>query len=367
MNINDTASLSFLDKCLQEILKQHPKDLHHLQFIVPSQRVGKHLLHSLVEQKKTMFFSPKIQTIPRLLTDLSQLTIEKNHLKLLLFLYEIHCKIEAEKSYTLDQFLPFGELLLGDFNLIDQYGIDIKALFRDLKNYQELEGFLDSEWSFATASGQGEERPVWSFGQQEFSNFWDKLPHYYLKFQEKQEKEALFTQGLLTRKVADNISEYVQAIDAGQHFFFIGLNALSVSEQKIIHYLEKIGKATSFYNIDEYFLDQEAGSFFKKNKNNQTYSFVENLIQTETKHIEIIASTTQVQQAVEVGKILENIQFLPGKKAVLLGQESLVPLLLHYLPETVEVNISTGLPLQVSRAYTLVLKIFEINPYKDLS
>ena len=45
----------------------------------------------------------------------------KNHLKLLLFLYEIHCEIEAEKSYILDQFLPFGELLLADFNLIDQY------------------------------------------------------------------------------------------------------------------------------------------------------------------------------------------------------------------------------------------------------
>src|SRR6185369_5702634 len=92
------------------------------------------------------------------LSPLSKLT----QVELVFHFYEVYKTIEEEPE-TFEQFFTWAPQLLADFNEVDNYIINAKNLFRDLRNIKEQEIDIES-WSFNTDS--------LSQGQLRLNEFW---------------------------------------------------------------------------------------------------------------------------------------------------------------------------------------------------
>ena len=49
--------------------------------------------------------------------------------ELLFELYTIHCEIEKDNARSADDFFPVGEMIMSDFEEIDQHLVDAEVLF----------------------------------------------------------------------------------------------------------------------------------------------------------------------------------------------------------------------------------------------
>ena len=121
-------------------------------------------------------------------------------------------------------FVPWGTMLLQDFNEIDRYGVDAQQLYTYLQNLQEV-----SHWALE------EEKTELV---QNYLSFWEQLPGIYKAFSAKMLDKDMGHQGLLYKKAAEHLQDYLKE-DPNKKLFFIGFNALNTSESKIIQEVVK--------------------------------------------------------------------------------------------------------------------------------
>jgi len=342
---------TFLSEKTSEIFNIHAQHLDEITVIIPNKRAAVYIQRYLGGLSKKPIFAPEMITINEWI---SQNTPEKilNQHELLFILFDVHQKIQ-QKDEDFNEFLKWGKTLLADFDEIDRYMVSPAAIFADLRNIKEIE-----YWSFND--------PELSTGQSNYLLFWNQINSYYTLLNETLDARGETYQGKAYQRMAEQIAtkELSQ-----KHYYFLGFNALSASEEQIMHYLLKEKRATFETDVDQsYFLnsEHEAGHFYRKLCERwQMKPKTENHFNAHPKNISIIESAQQTGQAKIAGKlILELIESGANlnSTAIVLADESLLIPLSQSLPLSLETaNITMGYPLKYSHLKSMIDLIFDLQ------
>ncbi|MFD1551583.1 hypothetical protein DNU06_03240 [Putridiphycobacter roseus] len=342
---------SFLEETTLDIYQRHAQEIDQIAIIIPNKRAAVYIQQYLSKQIKQPFFAPKIITINEWVdAETSERIL--NQTELLFVFYNVYVNYEKAKSESFDEFLKWATIILNDFDEIDRYRIAPHEIFRDLQNIKEID-----EWSFDTEELHS--------GQIDFMNLWDKLPKYYQHLSEQLKEMNATYQGKAYQQFAQKC-ELIKPTSF-KHYYFIGFNAFSQSEQDIISALKKQEVGTIYFDVDQHYVnnkEHEAGHFYRKLRPIFADKIpVPNHINGTAKTIEIVETAQQVAQAKYAGHILKDLTPEEiNKTAIVLADESLLIPLSRSLPATIEkANITMGYPLKYSHLKSLVDMIFDLQ------
>lgn len=342
---------TFLSEKSAEIFSTHSDHLDEISVIIPNKRASVYIQSHLADLAKKPFFSPEIITINEWISQQTEHKILNQH-ELVFLLFEIHQKIQ-EKAEDFNEFLKWGKTLLSDFDEIDRYMVQPNHIFGDLRNIKEIE-----HWSFNDED--------LTDGQEKYLLFWNQINLYYDELNKALDLRGETYQGKAYKHFAQNIS----TLNLTQkHYYFLGFNALSASEEKIIYHLLKEKRATFYSDIDQFYYmnaEHEAGYFYRKLCDRwQMKPEAGNHFNTTPKQIHVIESAQQTGQTKIAGKLLSNfpdIKMNLNSTAIVLADESLLIPLSQELPESLkEANMTMGYPLKYSHLKSLVDLIFDLQ------
>jgi CRISPR/Cas system-associated exonuclease Cas4 (RecB family) len=172
-----------------------------------------------------------------------------------------------------------------------------------------------------------------------------------------------------------------------ERFAFIGFNALSKCEKRLLQYMQQNCHTEFYWDYDQYYTDnkfQEAGMFIRENlslfKQEEGIS-CNNLRNINS--INVLSTSSNVAQCQCVVDILESIAAKSGgvldkDTAVVLTDENLLMPLLYALPEKFKVkrgvkgervvekpvvNVTMGYPLRNTLVYSFVERLLELQKH----
>ena len=329
-------------------------------FVFPNRRTGLFFQKYLSEVSPKPLFSPTILTINDLFVQLSgKQTADR--ISMLFKLYKIYL-YHSGSTETFDEFLYWGEMLLNDFDDVDKYMADARMLFTNVTDLREIE----NDFSFLSPEQIAAIRTFWSSfypkgdspNQTEFLAVWKTLYTLYNEFRETLAAENKGYEGMIFREVVEQLEQNTCRDLPYEKIVFVGLNALSVAEERFLIQLQKRGIADFYWDY---------ASPKVKDRNNKASYFVErNLRQfpsqlvleqdsevtSETK-IDVIGIPSGIGQAKHVYNILNDLckegdmdaeEAL--RTAVILPNEHLLIPVLNAIPEQIKrINVTMGYPL----------------------
>ena len=345
---------TFLGKIAQRILSEHPTDTDRVLVVFNNHRSEMFLNRGFKEissRESRTFFLPQTITIDDLVERLSRLHVIDNEF-LLFELYNVHVEIggEERKYRSFEDFISFGDLMISDFSEIDRYCVDAQSLFVNLGDLKMLD-----EWDV--------EDPNMTPFQQQYLQFYRSLYTYYDRFRKRLIERGEAYSGMAYRLVAEH-PEMLESMQQYSHIYFVGFNALSECERRIIGHLDN---ATLITDADSYYFDdpmQEAGMFLRRHASQfpELKPSGTSLFAQGHKEIHIIECPEQVLQCKYAGHLLLQtgwINSLENTAVVLADEKNLLPLL-NSLPDSqtgsYKVNISMGYPYTESSIHPLVGK-----------
>ena len=346
---------TFLAEVAQRLRNEHPHDMNQVTVIFNNRRSGIFLRRQFASMEGQPFFLPRIIGIDELISELGGLTIIPNEY-LLFELFDIHRHLDSQndKYTSFEDFISFGELLLTDFSEIDLYCVDAQRLFNNLHDIKAIE-----KWNIET----GKPTPF----QERYLTFYQSLYQYYTQLHQRLLEHHQAYGGMAYRHVAENI-DTLAPNDETQHYYFVGFNAISASEELIIRHYLRQGNGTFITDGDSYYYDnpvQEAGHFLRNNPF-PTGEYPEHFAM-EHKDITIVSCPENVLQCKYAGQVLtKQIQAHPDnpieQTAIVLADESLLLPMLNALPSEVKTaNVTMGYPFSNTAIHSLTLKLFSLH------
>ena len=361
--------IPFLKETAQQLLESG-RDLKDLQVVLPNRRAGLFFTKYLGELIKQPVWMPEVITIEQLVYQLAGNT-PTDDLTLVFELYEQYRTLQKEAE-PFDRFFHWGELILKDFNDLDQFLAPVKQVYAHLAEIKEFESDLsfltEEQWALIAQFWKAFERQN-ETEQERFLKFWQILGSLYEGFQERLQKSGLAYGGQLYRQVASSTDSIVQP---DKHVIFIGFNAFTLAEEKIItHFIAAFG-AEIFWDVDAYYLEdplQEAGLFFRDYIKNPVLgkTFPERIpaeIQKKGHQIHTHSIPLKTNQANLVGKLLEQVgpnEPLEETVIVLPDEQLLFPVL-HQLPEVIaKLNVTMGYPMRNAPIYAFLDAVLDLQ------
>ncbi|WP_194777401.1 PD-(D/E)XK nuclease family protein [Pararhodonellum marinum] len=362
---------SFLRNTAQEIIKTYP-ELQNLVVVLPNRRAGlfftKHL-GTLIDKPTWM---PEIKTIEDIFYQYAGQR-PNDELSLIFELYKVFQTLLPE-SETFDRFYFWGEMILKDFNDVDQFMAEAKKLYLYLYEIKEIE----SDLSFLTEQQIALIRQFWdSFKNQgrghqdKFLKFWQVLYPLYDAFKASLNVSGMAYSGMLYRNVAEKLDEIAPP---EKQYAFIGFNAFTTAEEKLIKYFISEFNASIYWDIDAYYLEdrnQEAGLFFREYQRDPIFGptfpkEIPDQIATRNVSIHTYATPLKTNQANLVGSLLEKIPSEENweQTVIILPDEQLLFPVLHTLPDNLDkVNVTMGYPVKNTPVYAFLEAVLEMQRY----
>lgn len=362
---------SFLEEVAEKILNAGHKDLTQIRIVFNNRRSGIFLKKEMSKIGGRAMFIPKIMGMNELVEEISGVEVI-GHEELLCKLYEIHCELADEAGEDKERFTAFatrGEMMLSDFSEIDLYCVDAKALFCNVHEMKEIEGW-DIEGKALTE------------GQKRHLKFYKQLYIYYSRLRKELIEKGQAYSGMSYRIAAETIGEKEEEVE-GEYIYFVGFNALSNSEQKIIQTLIKTGRAALITDGDAYYYNdkqQEAGYFLNKLKEQfaDIGEYKDHFGEGEKK-IEIVNCPEPLLQTKYAGELLKEIigqsddaEKEEGKidkileeTAIVLADEGLLVPMLNSLPKEIKtVNATMGYPYIQTDTHAWVENLIDLTLHK---
>ncbi len=338
----------FLNKVAAVLHGRSKSDLLQTVVVFPNKRPEIFLKKYLKEQVVQPFWIPDVRSIDEFITELSPFTIQDSMVSWF-ELFEIHKKLEGEKSRQPDEFINWAPIMLRDFNDADMALVDVNDLFTFLSKAKAIE-----RW-------HPDGTPLTDF-EKAYLDFYKSLYRYYDLFKKSLTERGMATKGMMYRAIAENIDKEEEL--PWKQFVFAGFNALTRAEEKLIDGLRKKYAVTLLWDVDDYYIHpkkynlprQEAGKplnrIFKNLKINQPQWIENNLLEGE-KNITEVAAPGQVAQVKYVGQLLEKMADANGDESpedtavVLADEKLLVPLLTSLNKDKAIYNVTMGYPLEL--------------------
>jgi len=351
--------IPFLAKIADRLLSKFPDSMEGVAVVLPSKRAVVFLKHYLSQKIKQPIFLPDFYSIEEFTEKLSGLTVLDN-ISLQFKLYQSYLAFPPKKVDSFDDFLKWSNVLLHDFNEIDRNLVDAKSVYANLKEVKELEGWSVENWSLAEEN--------LSDMQTDYISFFEGMLNWYSHFNDSLLGEQLTYQGMAYKLAAKNISTTQVKWDK---VWFVGLNALTKSEQEIIDYLKKEDIARVFWDADSFYYDNpqhEAGSFLREQRAKWSeidFKGVGNYYGEKKENFSVVAcpkNITQAKVAAEVIKGFDKSDLDNSNTAIVLADEALLFPVLYNLPSEIkQLNVTMGSPLKNTTLFALVEVIFKLQ------
>lgn len=378
---------TFLDSIAQAYTK-HYNDLSDFCFIFPSKRSGNFFKKSLKEAiKSNVAISPKIITINEFITELSDRNIN-NRIDLLFILYKEYVKLVGE-DVDFDKFRTWGDTILNDFNEVDMSCVDADALFKNIKDYKEIQSnYLTKRQRDVINDYFGNNDPIsstktfWnhfnteskSESKSRFLKLWETLSPLYHNFNKELEHQSTTYSGGAYRLALQNLCKSGTGIIRYKRVIMVGFNVLSAMEYHIFSELKNL-KDKLGNNIADFYWDctgpalndknNSATKFIDKNKKLFPSQFDISSSDTDLfpSNIEIISCPSNTSQAKKTGDILHQIinskyNNNPNDEiniAIVMPDEELLIPLLHSFPDNVSTaNLTMGYPIKLTSTSSFI-------------
>ena len=363
----------FLYQVASLFYERYGVEVSHLAFVFPNRRAGLFFKKYLSEVVGKPLFSPTILTIHDLFVRLSDKQ-PADRIGMLFRLYGIYVRLSGSTE-SFDDFLHWGEMLLNDFDDIDKYMVNAHSLFRNVTDLHELEQGLD----FLSKEQVAAIRSFWSSfrndtpNKQRFLAVWQILYELYKAFRASLAEEGKAYEGMIFREVVERLERGESLEWPYERVIFVGLNALSVSEERLLLQLQKQGIADFYWDyVSEKVTDPENKASYFVDRNRKLFPSSLSLPPEEKKgdtEIEVIGIPSAVGQAKQVYTLLsrwcEKEEMTPEsvlRTAVVLPDERLLIPVLNAIPEQIRhINVTMGYPLAGTPVAVLVEDILTLQ------
>ena len=284
-------------------------------------------------------------------------------------LYDIYLR-HSGSSETFDEFLYWGEMLLNDFDDIDKYMADARMLFTNVTDLREIE----NDFSFLSPEQIAAIRTFWSSfypkgdtpNQEQFLAVWQILYALYTDLREALATEGKGYEGMIFREVVEQMEKDECCDLPYTKVVFVGLNALSVAEERFLSGLQKRGIADFYWDYASPKVtdpDNKASYFVERNLRQFPSQLIENGQLTidneddDKKKIEVIGIPSGIGQAKQVCSILNELckeDEMSAEEAlrtaVILPDEHLLIPVLNAIPEQIKrINVTMGYILALQK------------------
>ncbi len=369
---------TFLEDIILDLEKKKV-DWKNTTLVFPNKRAGLFFRKYLAQHLKETSLSPKVYSLEEFVLHFSD-SVQADQLSLIFDLFEVYRKINP-RAESFDRFYYWGEMLLKDFEDIDQHLVDPRQIFRGVKDQKELEEnfrFLDPEHIKVIQSFWSSFLPKASDQQIQFLRLWEVLYQVYQEFRDKLKGRNEGYKGMLYREVLSFLDLKVKVWEKGD-LVFAGFNALTKVEEELIKYFVREKKARLYWDYDDYYLNgelQEAGTYLRKYKADlhlgKSFSEqpLDNFLKT-SKEFKSIGVPLRIGQAKVTGKLLTEEEGLNDERTVvvLADEGMLFPVLNSVPPSVQDINVTMGFPLKHTPLYSLLQALLELQqnlrPGKD--
>lgn len=359
----------FLESFTDYLLENYQDDFSQSCVIFPSRRAGVFFQKQLSLKTTKTCWLPKISTLNEFIGDISEIQ-SADQLQLIYKLYQVFCK-NTGINESFDEFYFWGQVILSDFNDIDNELVDAEKLYTNLSDIKLIEStFID--W---TEEQKKAIEQFWgsidfnekSDGKQKFLVLWEKLYSVYKDFNLKLDEEKIGYDGKIYRNITEQLNSSENVKINYKRIFIVGFNALSKAEQKLFLYLKKLGNTEFFWDFDSFYFndkEHEAGYFIRKMTENfpapKSFNFETGI--TTYKNINIFASPTQTGQAKILPEILKNLNNEFEQTALVLADETLLLPVLYSLPADVtKLNVTMAFPVKQTSSIQFVNLLLEMQ------
>lgn len=368
---------TFLGEVASSLYHKYGNEIENLTIVFPSLRARLFFSEALSQAtQQRVIWQPRYISMDDIMCEASSYR-KGDKIRILTEFYKIYSRHHNE---SFDKFYHWGEILLNDFDMIDKYMIDADMLFSNIFDLKELEADI----SYITPEMRETINQFWShFQEQEslsaykvrFLKIWKSLAPIYHTLRQRLKELNIGYTGMIYRSAADNLKQGVINFKTGQHYVFVGFNALSECEKQVLTFLQNNYKTDFFWDYDSYYTDdtnQEAGMFLRDNikKFTPSHDITHDNFLNIKKKITVISTSSNIIQCKYIDTLLREIEpkyRIDKDTAIVLTDENLLMPLLHSLPAPMEqesnsaLNITMGYPIRHTPAYSLLIRLFELQ------
>jgi len=352
--------------------------------VFPNKRASLFFNQYLTNYLTPPFWAPRYTTISEIYQTLSRLTVADKSM-LVFYLYNAYVEVTKSKE-TFDQFYSWGEILLNDFEDIDNNMVDAQALFINITDIEQL-----TDFNFIDAEQEQIIRRLFNNFSTEaitelhrrYLHMWQAMPAIYATFRASLERCGMAYEGMMKREIAERLrdgkDDGLRELVGGQyaHVSIVGFNVLNTTDKMLFRFLRQNCDVRFYWDYDEVYKDEktfEAGMFINQNVS----TFGNRLADcpdiyrgfSEKKDIRFVAAATDNAQCQYVEQWLQ-LTLKQGealnKTAIVLCDEHLLMPTLRAIPSTYDddhkpttLNITMGYPMQSTPVASFLVALLEL-------
>jgi len=360
---------SFLSFLAEKIATQNNIPFENTVVVVPNKRAKRELLRELALHFTKPIFAPNIISVNEFIESLSSLKKIDND-ELLMRLFEIYKKKNAEKSDDFAAFLTWAPLFLQDINEIDMHLAEANVIFTNLSEIKTLE----------TSFGREHLTEM----QRKYLEFYAQLADLYKEFTQMLRNENLGYEGMIYRDATKDplqklkgctpqaggvvlLCEHSETLNEPcgktySRYVFAGINAATPAELEILQYYYVQKNAEIYFDIDTFY-EEKYGDFIQEIQQKLRIPEIQksNHYKDIPKQIFYFGApkrTAQVFQAIEIQNNIEQKQGNLNDTVLVLADETmLLPFVHAYNCENA--NITMGYPLTATFAAQQLLQFID--------
>lgn len=322
--------------------------------IVFPQRRAIEVFRSLVDRNP-----PRMLTMPQLFIDASGIR-RADDTEMLFRLYKVYRSVCASRglndTMTLDEFVPWSEMMLNDFSDVDKSLADAHSVFRELNNLKDIEEikFADEEAlkslkkyfsTFCQAYG--------SDMRGKYHTIWNMLSAIYDGINAENPKTAY--EGAIYRAGCRNMLK-----SQGQKYAFVGFNVLCGAERTVMSFLKSQDRAEFYWDYTPGFVEEGNEAVENISRNVKVYGgWTPRQGTAALSPLHIVESHTQSGEAAYVGKWLKSVSPQKGDyTAVIPMDKGIIGMLRFFLPQK-EYGFNLPCPIGRSATYARLMRFSE--------
>ncbi|MDO5760671.1 MAG: PD-(D/E)XK nuclease family protein, partial [Bacteroidota bacterium] len=367
---------SFLYRVAQNIIDNKEIDFENTLIILPNRRAKNFLFEYVCNTEKPMFLFD-IVSIDDVVKNNIYDKVLMDKLPLLYNLYKSYCKVyynhnplaEGEKKESFSEFYSWGKILLNDFDEIDKHLVDAKVFYRNIQDYKNLQTNPDEYLSeeqksllerFFNIAFDSESLII-----KNFVKVWNCLFEIYEDFNKSLLEQNASYSGKIYKDFAQRLEKQEITLKY-KRIIIAGFSVLNQVERKIFKTLKSNYETEFYWDYDNYYsenLENEAGIFIRENikdfpspKSFQKLSF--DRIRQSKQDIKIVKTSYSSFSLAYIKQWLSEIDYKnqdPNNIAIILLDESLIPMVLKSLPENALVNVTMGYPFVQTFLYNIII------------
>ena len=360
-------------------------DISSRCFIFPNRRsmsfFRKYLSEEVAAHSDIPVIAPETTTVNDFFFRTAE-AAKADRVQLLLELYACYRELRPGAE-PLDDFIFWGDVLLGDFDDVDKYLVDPAHIFTNVADFKSIE---DNYSYMSPAQVEAVERFLGHFreggrlkvdiegsegSKARFLQIWDILLPLYRRFGERLKSGGIAYEGQVYRSLASRLdSESVADILAERFphcrtFIFVGLNALNECEKKVMRRMRDAGLAEFCWDYSSTMIrdpHNKSSLFMSANVQEFRQAFKPDSDGLGTPSFNVLSVPSGIGQAKQLPEILSRTGAAGIETAVVIPDEGLLLPVLNSIPENIrELNVTMGYPMDGSGFWTLASDIASLQ------